>query len=41
MDVVNADLAGENICPCKLCCNVLLQNPDKSTTYTLRKLFTE
>jgi len=41
MDVVNADLAGENICPCKLGCNVLLQKPDKSTTYILRKLFTE
>jgi len=31
MDVVNADLAGENICPYKLCCNVLLQKSDKST----------
>jgi len=41
MDVVNADLAGENICPCKLCYNALLQKPDKSTTYTLRKLFAE
>jgi len=37
MDGVNVDIAGENIYPCKLCCNVLLQKPDKSTTCTLRK----
>jgi hypothetical protein len=38
MDVGSADIAGENIChPCKLCCNILLQKPDKSTSYTLRK----
>jgi len=35
MDVVNAFIAGANICPCKLCCNVLLQKPDKSTTAKL------
>jgi len=41
MDVVNADIAGANICPCKLCCNVLLQKPDKSTPYTHRKIYTK
>jgi hypothetical protein len=37
MEVVNVDIAEANIYPCKLCCNVLLQKPDKSTAYTLRK----
>jgi hypothetical protein len=37
MAVVNVDIAGANIYPCKLCCNVLLQKPDKSIAYTLRK----
>jgi hypothetical protein len=37
MDEVNADIEGANICPCKLCCNILLQKPDKSTTCILCK----
>jgi hypothetical protein len=37
MDEVNADIAGANICPCKLFCNILFQKPDKSITYALIK----
>jgi hypothetical protein len=37
MDEVNADITGANIWPCKLCCNILLQKPDKSIAYTLIK----
>jgi hypothetical protein len=41
MDMVNVDIAGANIYPCRLCCNVLLQKPDKSTTSTLYKYYAE